>query len=375
MNAPTAVNGNTPVAAPVPDERLTPQQHRAIGMLSLGVDMSETATSCNITRRTLSRWKQMPAFQRALTRQVGEMMNAIVEQVQTQARVLIEGSLDASHRLREMVIRDNTPVSVRRQACNDMLRHEGRFLDLLGYNAKLSLKRKLANQELGELQDAEENPDCYPPPHPSDINDLARKKESEQTPPPPHAFHHTPPVAFAFRDNPINEDGTRVSDGDRGSGVGDRRTESAQAEPDATLRSLGVPPGLSESNDSTHGTRDCDCASESTPSKSEAFRNHDPECYWWHGHECNMACFPKPTAEQVGAAKLRDGPSAAESKKPWPNKYTRPQWQPPQSVRPQLSRCSGICNGACEESCNAGCGDDDPTRDETTPHQEPPDKG
>jgi hypothetical protein len=370
MNPQTAVNNSDAGSAPSEKpkrEPLTPQQHRAIGLLSLGADMSETATSCNITRQTLSRWKRNPEFQRALTRQIGEMMNGVVEQVQNEARVLIEGGLDAANKLRSIVLRETTPVGVCRHACNDILRHQGRFLDLLGYNANLALRRKLAVQELDELQDAEENPDDLPPPHPSDINNIAAKKESELTPANPFNFHHTPPAAFIFRDNPINEDGTLATDGDQ-----------------ETLRSPGVPPGPNSTDgDRLSGASAEDRGTENNPAASgeaarpspplekeesggstptpKTFLNHAPECYYWLGHDCNMACDPRPVAppleDKSPEAKLRAaiaaGRAASQKKEPWPNKCTRPQWQPPESVQPRCRTCPNNCTGACTKSCDA----------------------
>jgi hypothetical protein len=271
---------------------LTPQQHRAIGLLSLGLDMSEVATSCNITRRTLARWKQSPAFQRALTRQIGEMMSGIVEQVQNEARVLIEGGLDAANKLRSIVLREATPVGVCRQACNDILRHQGRFLDLLGYNAKLALRRNLAVQELDQLQDAEENPDGLPPPHPSDINNIANKKESELTPANPFNFYHTQPAAFIFRDNPINEDGTLVTDGDRNPGVPPGESSSSGVESAGDRMSDARDAAASVEAARRFPPLEKRAPGESTTPNPKDFRTHDPECYYWLGHDCNMACDP-----------------------------------------------------------------------------------
>jgi hypothetical protein len=211
---------------------LNANQHRAIALLSLGMDMSSVAADCNITRGTLYRWKKCPEFQRSLTRQVGEMMGAVVEQIQNEARVLIAGGLDSANKLRQLVLDDHTSSSVKRQACNDILRYQGRFLDMLGFNAKVAEKRKLANEELSELDDAEPGPEFIPPQQPGNID---QAPASEQSPSHPLFFRHTPLIAEEFSRNPVDNNGNPISN---------EETEAA-----AALRNPGVPPGEIKTED------------------------------------------------------------------------------------------------------------------------------
>jgi hypothetical protein len=289
-------------------------QHRAIALLSLGMDMSSVAADCNITRGTLYRWKKMEHFQRSLTRQTGEMMGAVVEQIQNEARVLIAGGLDSANKLRQLVLDEYTPPSVKRLACNDILRYQGRFLDMLGFNAKVAERRKLANEELPDLEDADPGPEYLPPEEPGDID---QKPVSEQAPPNPMFFRHEPPVAEEFRRNPINDDGTPIESGagDRGSGAGEQHRnpgvppgpieaqpqsatdESTPREPasdgQSAIRNPGVPPGVLEPQPKSADTIP-NAATPTDPNASEHPTWRPPP----HPRNCKKLCCNPPKEEQ-----------------------------------------------------------------------------
>jgi hypothetical protein len=253
---------------------LNANQHRAIALLSLGMDMSSVAADCNITRGTLYRWKQCPEFQRSLTRQVGEMMGAVVEQIQNEARVLIAGGLDSANKLRQLVLDEYTPPSVKRHACNDILRCQGRFLDMLGFNAKVAEKRKLANEELRELDDADPGPENIPPQEPGNID---QAPESEQSPSHPLFFRHKPLIPEKFSRNPVDNNGNLISE---------QETEAA-----AALRSPGVPPGQISANSEPQPSAEEPAPTEPT-SEAQSESNKPPR--WQppeHVRPCqNPAC-------------------------------------------------------------------------------------
>ncbi len=130
---------------------LNPNQHRAVGLLAMGLSTSIVASDLGICRQTLCRWKQMPEFQEALDREVGEIMAGLNTQVQSTARNLIEGGLEATQHLRYVMVKHGVKDQDRRICAAQLLHHAQRFYDMLGFNAKLATPSKLQHEALANL--------------------------------------------------------------------------------------------------------------------------------------------------------------------------------------------------------------------------------
>ena len=88
-------------------------QLRAIQLLSLGRNISDTATACKISRSTLGRWKQRPDFQKVLDHELAGLQSNMHGQVQTLAREGVDGMLDANRELRALLLHDRTQPHIK----------------------------------------------------------------------------------------------------------------------------------------------------------------------------------------------------------------------------------------------------------------------
>ncbi len=147
---------------------LNPNQHRAVGLLAMGLSTTIVANDLGICRQTLCRWKQIPEFQEALDREVGEMMAGLSTQVQSTAHNLVEGGLEATQHLRYVMVKHGVKDQDRRICAAQLLHYAQRFYDLLGFNAKLTTPRKLQNEDLANLSQAELSNSEATPDSPSD---------------------------------------------------------------------------------------------------------------------------------------------------------------------------------------------------------------
>lgn len=189
---------------------LPPLKQRAVGLLSMGMDVSTVADQLQISRMTLCRWKRDKAFADALDRSTGEMMTNMHLQVQNTARVMVEGALEASNELRHIILNQRSKDHDRRLAAAQVLKHVQRFWDMLGYNAKLTSPRKLLNEEL-EKYDGAESIDKLPPSPKRKRPRKDRLKRPISEIDPPEAGRRggaLPDEFYDWGDNPIHEDGT-----------------------------------------------------------------------------------------------------------------------------------------------------------------------
>src|SRR5471030_1564773 len=118
-------------------------QLRAIQLLSLGRNISDTATACKISRSTLGRRKQRPDFQKVLDHELAGLQSNMHGQVQTLAREGVDGMLDANRELRALLLHDRTQPHIKCTASATVLRFGARWLDLMGYTLKAETPQKL----------------------------------------------------------------------------------------------------------------------------------------------------------------------------------------------------------------------------------------
>ena len=188
-------------------------KQRAIAGLSMGQDTSSVARTIGVCRQTVCRWKRDPEFQKALQREVGEMMGNLHIQVQTTARSLVEGGMEGAQTLRYMLVEPGVEHQDRRLSAQVLLKHASRFWAMLGYSADAKEPAKLLNEILDEdesIQNATPLSD-HPEGAAGEPEPLDRhlKSDMEQDPPQRHVQASIcPPWATDWRFNQVYDDGT-----------------------------------------------------------------------------------------------------------------------------------------------------------------------
>jgi len=77
-------------------ETFTPQQIEAFTMLAAGYSDKETAEKCNLSTKTISRWKARDDFQKLLRESSAKMFDAAISE-------LCLGSIEAARELRRII--------------------------------------------------------------------------------------------------------------------------------------------------------------------------------------------------------------------------------------------------------------------------------
>lgn len=110
-------------------QKLSPKQLKAIGAMLLCQTLPEAAAMTGVSVRTLSRWKEQPAFQEALKVASNSVMDEAVRRLvagwqvalDTLYRIMTEGKREADQRIAAVAWLDETKESV------DLENHEIRI--------------------------------------------------------------------------------------------------------------------------------------------------------------------------------------------------------------------------------------------------------
>lgn len=117
-------------------KNLTPRQKNAIATLAAGETVTRAAVSANVSRETLYKWLQQPAFQRALT----ETTDAALENV---SRRLVSLSDTALETLETAMIDETCEYNPRIRAAAVVLQNVLALGELVTMNRRLTeLERK-----------------------------------------------------------------------------------------------------------------------------------------------------------------------------------------------------------------------------------------
>lgn len=117
-------------------KNLTPRQKNAIATLAAGETVTRAAVSANVSRETLYKWLQQPAFQRALT----ETTDAALENV---SRRLVSLSDTALETLETAMIDETCEYNPRIRAAAVVLQNVLALGELVTMNQRLTeLERK-----------------------------------------------------------------------------------------------------------------------------------------------------------------------------------------------------------------------------------------
>lgn len=116
---------------------LSPGQYRALRVLLTKGSIPDTLRICNISRSTLSRWLEKPAFKSALQEYSNIMLDSI-------ARQLILYSEDSLKLLADTVNNDKAALSIRVRAA------EGILGNMLKVASLVSIEKRLRDLEMGD---------------------------------------------------------------------------------------------------------------------------------------------------------------------------------------------------------------------------------
>ena len=103
--------------------RLTPKQRKAVKALLSGADKDAAAKAAGVTRRTIDRYLNDPAFRVALDKATGTAIGDV-------ARRLLGGMETAVSTMLTLVKNDSTPPTVKLRACIAILEHGPKLFEV-----------------------------------------------------------------------------------------------------------------------------------------------------------------------------------------------------------------------------------------------------